>query len=57
MATPEMAGVMALIDQKAGAAQGLANPELYKLASQQTYSELQRRERHQFEQLLLPGHR
>lgn len=39
VASPEMAGVMALIDQKAGAPQGLANPELYKLASQQTYSE------------------
>ena len=39
IATPEMAGVMALINQKAGAPQGLANPELYKLASQQTYSD------------------
>ncbi len=36
--TPEMAGVMALINQKAGAPQGLANPELYKLAGQQTYA-------------------
>ena len=36
--TPEMAGVMALIDQRAGAAQGLANKELYALAALQTYS-------------------
>jgi subtilase family serine protease len=36
--TPPMAGVMALIDQKMGAAQGFANPELYKLAAAQTYS-------------------
>ena len=36
--TPPMAGVMALINQKAGAAQGFANPELYKLAAKQTYS-------------------
>jgi len=36
--TPPMAGVMALINQKAGAAQGFANPELYKLAATQTYS-------------------
>ena len=37
--SPEMAGVMALINQKAGAAQGLANPGLYSLAANQTYSE------------------
>jgi hypothetical protein len=36
--TPPMAGVMALIDQYTGAAQGFANPELYKLAAQQTYA-------------------
>ena len=36
--TPPMAGVMALIDQKTGAAQGFANAELYKLAAQQAYS-------------------
>jgi subtilase family serine protease len=36
--TPPMAGVMALIDQKTGSAQGFANPELYKLAAAQTYS-------------------
>lgn len=36
--TPPMAAVMALINQKAGSAQGFANPELYKLAAQQTYS-------------------
>jgi subtilase family serine protease len=38
VATPEMAGVMALIDQKEGAAQGLPNPQLYKIAGQQNYS-------------------
>jgi subtilase family serine protease len=38
VATPAMAGVMALINQKAGSAQGSPNAELYKLASQQTYS-------------------
>jgi subtilase family serine protease len=37
VATPAMAGVMALINQKTGEAQGLANPELYKLAAAQTY--------------------
>lgn len=31
-ASPAMSGVMALIDQKAGAAQGLPTPEFYKLA-------------------------
>jgi subtilase family serine protease len=36
--TPPMAGVMALINQKTGAPQGFANPELYKLAAKQTYS-------------------
>ncbi|MGA2753506.1 MAG: protease pro-enzyme activation domain-containing protein [Terracidiphilus sp.] len=36
--SPEMAGVMALIDQKSGGAQGLANPGLYSLALKQTYS-------------------
>jgi subtilase family serine protease len=36
VATPEMAGVMALINQKAGAPQGLPNKQLYILASQQT---------------------
>ena len=36
--TPAMAGVMALINQKAGSAQGSPNAELYKLAAQQTYS-------------------
>jgi hypothetical protein len=38
VATPEMAGVMALINQKAGASQGLPNAQLYKLAGAQTYS-------------------
>jgi len=38
VASPAMAGVMALIDQKAGAAQGSPNAELYKLAAKQTYS-------------------
>ena len=38
VATPAMAGVMALINQKAGAAQGSPNAELYALAVQQSYS-------------------
>jgi len=38
VATPAMAGVMALINQKTGAAQGSPNAELYKLAASQTYS-------------------
>jgi hypothetical protein len=38
VSTPAMAGVMALINQKAGEAQGNPNTELYKLASQQTYA-------------------
>jgi len=38
VATPAMAGVMALINQKTGATQGFANPELYKLAAAQNYS-------------------
>ncbi|MGO9775535.1 MAG: protease pro-enzyme activation domain-containing protein [Terracidiphilus sp.] len=38
VATPAMAGVMALINQKTGSIQGNPNAELYKLASQQTYS-------------------
>ena len=38
VATPAMAGVMALINQKTGAGQGSPNTELYKLAAQQTYS-------------------
>jgi hypothetical protein len=38
VASPAMAGVMALINQKAGSAQGNPNSELYKLAGQQTYS-------------------
>ena len=37
-ATPAMAGVMALINQKTGSAQGNAAPELYKLASGQTWA-------------------
>ena len=37
VATPAMAGVMALINQKAGAAQGSPNQELYALAAKQTY--------------------
>ena len=36
--TPAMAGVMALINQKAGSSQGNPNSVLYQLASQQTYS-------------------
>ena len=38
VATPAMAGVMALINQKAGAAQGSPNAELYALAAQQSYA-------------------
>jgi hypothetical protein len=37
-ATPAMAGVMALINQKAGATQGHPNPVLYALAGKQNYS-------------------
>jgi len=37
VASPAMAGVMALINQKAGATQGNPNAELYNLASQQNY--------------------
>jgi hypothetical protein len=39
VASPAMAGVMALINQKTGATQGSPNAELYKLAGQQTYSD------------------
>ena len=38
VASPAMAGVMALINQKAGSSQGNPNVELYKLAGQQTYA-------------------
>jgi subtilase family serine protease len=38
VATPAMAGVMALIDQKVGSAQGLATPGLYALAAKQSQS-------------------
>lgn len=38
VASPAMAGVMALINQKAGSAQGSPNAELYALAAKQTYS-------------------
>jgi subtilase family serine protease len=37
VATPAMAGVMALINQKAGTTQGNPNAELYTLAAAQTY--------------------
>ena len=37
VATPAMAAVMALINQKTGESQGLASPELYKLAAGQSY--------------------
>jgi hypothetical protein len=37
--SPAMAGVMALINQKAGAAQGNPNSQLYALAAKQTYSQ------------------
>ena len=36
--SPAMAGVMALIVEKVGSWQGLANPELYKLAAKETLS-------------------
>jgi subtilase family serine protease len=36
--SPAMAGVMALINQKAGSAQGNPNSELYTLAGKQTYA-------------------
>jgi len=39
VATPAMAGVMALINQHAGSDQGSPNTELYALAAKQTYSE------------------
>jgi len=38
VATPQMAGVMALINQKAGVTQGNPNPELYALAAKQSYA-------------------
>jgi hypothetical protein len=38
VATPAMAGIVALINQKAGAAQGSPNAGLYALAAKQTYS-------------------
>ena len=38
VASPAMAGVMALINQKTGADQGSPNAELYKLAASQSYS-------------------
>ncbi|MGA2220094.1 MAG: protease pro-enzyme activation domain-containing protein, partial [Terracidiphilus sp.] len=38
VAAPEMAGVMALINQKTGTPQGNPNTQLYKLASTQTYA-------------------
>lgn len=38
VSSPAMAGVMALINQKTGTAQGNPNAELYLLASKQTYS-------------------
>jgi hypothetical protein len=38
VASPIMAGVMALINQKSGSAQGLPNKVLYGLAAKQTYS-------------------
>jgi hypothetical protein len=38
LASPAMAGVMALINQKTGSAQGSPNTQLYALAAKQTYS-------------------
>jgi subtilase family serine protease len=37
-ASPYMAGVMAMIEQKVGSKQGLINPTLYKLAAQESLS-------------------
>ncbi len=37
MSSPAMAGVMALINQKAGAPQGSPNTQLYQLAAKQSY--------------------
>jgi len=39
VSTPAMAGVMAMIDQNAGSAQGSPNADLYKLAAKQTNSQ------------------
>jgi subtilase family serine protease len=36
VSSPAMAGIMALVNQKTGAAQGLANPILYQLAAAET---------------------
>ncbi|WP_109487304.1 Ig-like domain repeat protein [Occallatibacter savannae] len=38
VASPQMAGVMALINQKAGVNQGSPNPELYALAAKQSWT-------------------
>ena len=38
VATPQMAGVMALINQKVGVNQGSPNPELYSLAAKQSWT-------------------
>ena len=38
-ASPAMAGVMSLINQKSGAPQGLPNQQLYQLAAMQNYSQ------------------
>ena len=38
VSSPVMAGVMALINQKAGSPQGNPNPQLYALAAKQSYS-------------------
>jgi hypothetical protein len=37
-ASPYMAGVMALVEQKTGSSQGLANPTLYQLAAKESLS-------------------
>ena len=57
VATPAMAGVMALINQKTGSIQGNPNAELYKLASKQTYSNCSCGDSHDKQQLLLQRHR
>jgi hypothetical protein len=38
VSSPAMAGIMALVDQKAGSAQGLANPVFYQLAAKESLS-------------------
>ena len=58
MATPAMAGIVALINQNAGTPQGSPNAQLYALAAKQTYSSCRCGERQrQRHPLLLQRHR